>query len=268
MLTRLIRHLIKAEPTYRGGLYKAFNGLTWTENRLPRLTYEQLGYGKNKEGLLKKNYINEEEMERVSSILQRRSSGRGHHMTSVALSFRGERKNSRSQGWCLLSLVISRMRRPALETVEVHYRSTEAILKFGADLVLLNWVFERLGLQPDRVTFRFANIHLSGVYLPTLFQFWDPEDFINLVHETDMDFFKRGLRWLLRSSYKEDQWFPFSPENVQHKINWTRGEPKKIVKILDPLYKKYGYDLPHLHHQKATYEVRRKRSVEEEDSAD
>lgn len=265
MLTRLIRHLIRAEPTFRGGLYKLFNGLTWTEKKLPSLTYNDLGYGNNKEGLLRKNYIDEEEFERVDSILRRRASGRGHHMTSVALSFRGQKKNTKSQGWCLLSLVVSRMRRPALETVEIHYRSTEAILKFGADIVLLNWVFERLNLNPDQIKFRFANIHVSGVYLPTLFRFWEPEEFIEFVHEHDMDFFKRGLRWLLRSSYTQDQWFPFSPENVQHRINWERGDPPKIVKILDPLYRKYGYDLPTLHHQKATYEVRRKRSVEEEE---
>lgn len=265
MYTRLIRHLIRAEPTFRGGLYKLFNGLTWTEKRLPKLSYADLGYGKNKDGLLRKNYINEEELERVDSILKRRAGGRGHHNTSVALAFRGEKKHSRSQGWCLLSLVVSRMRSPARETVEIHYRSTEAILKFGADLVLLDWVFKRLGLDPDQITFRFANIHISGVYLPTLFQFWEPEEFIDLVHRSDMDFFKRGLRWLLRSSYKKDQWFPFSPENVQHKINWSRGDPKQIVKILDPLYRKYGYDLPKLHHTKDTYVTRRKKSVEDED---
>lgn len=264
MLTRLIRHLIRSEPTFRGGLYKLFNGLTWTEKSLPSLTYSDLGYGKNKEGLLRKNYIDEEELDRVDSLLKRRAGGRGHHMTSVALSFRGEKKHTKSQGWCLLSLVVSRMRRPAMETVEIHYRSTEAILKFGADLVLLNWVFERLSLNPDQIKFRFANIHVSGVYLPTLFQFWEPEEFIEFVHANDMDFFKRGLRWLLRSSYTKDQWFPFSPENVQHRINWERGDPPRIVEILDPLYRKYGYDLPKLHHQKATYETRRKRSVEEE----
>lgn len=265
MLTRMIRHLIRREPTYRGGLYKLFNGFTWTENSLPSLTYNQLGYGNNKEGLLRKNYIDENELDRVDQILKRRGSGRGHHMTSVALSFRGQKKNTKSQGWCLLSLVVSRMRRPALETVEIHYRSTEAILKFGADLVLLQWVFDRLGLAPDKITFRFANIHLSGVYLPTLFQFWEAEEFIDLVHRTDMDFFKRGLRWLLRSSYEKDQWFPFSPENVQHKINWERGDPPAIVKILDPLYQKYGYDLPRLHHQKASYVTRRKQSMNEEE---
>jgi hypothetical protein len=248
---------VRTEPTFRGGLYKLFNGLTWTEKKLPSLTYSDLGYGKNKDGLLRKNYINEEELERVDSILKRRAGGRGHHMTSVALAFRGEKKHTRSQGWCLLSLVVSRMRRPAMETVEIHYRSTEAILKFGADLVLLNWVFERLNLNPDQVTFRFANIHLSGVYLPTLFQWWEPEDFIQFVHKHDRDFFKRGLRWLLRR-------FPFSPENVQHRINWERGDPPRIVKILDPLYQKYGYDLPKLHHNKSTYQVRRKRSVEDE----
>lgn len=264
MLTRLVRHLIRSEPTFRGGLYKLFNGLTWTEKSLPKISYDNLGYGKNKDGLLRKNYINEEELDRVDSILKKRAGGRGHHMTSVALSFRGEKKHTRSQGWCLLSLVVSRMRRPAMETVEIHYRSTEAILKFGADLVLLNWVFERLSLNPDKITFRFANIHVSGVYLPTLVQFWEQEEFIQFVYRNDPDFFKRGLRWWLRSSYTRDQWFPFSPEEVQHKINWERGNPEQVVNLIEPLFIKHGYDLPKLHHKKSTYVTRRKKSVEEE----
>src|SRR5690606_17255765 len=151
MYTRLIRHLIKAEPTYRGGLYKLFNGLTWEEKRLPNLTYEDIGYKANKDGQLRRNYINSEEFDRVKSILERRSRGKGHHMTSVALNFRGQKKNNRSQGWCLLSHLISRMKRPELETVEIHYRSTEAIFKFHADLVLMRWVFQELGLNPAKI---------------------------------------------------------------------------------------------------------------------
>jgi|SRR5690606_14347725 len=264
--TRLIRKLVREEPTFRGGLYKLFNGFTWEEKRLPDLTYEQLGFKGHKDRQLKKNYINEEEFQRVEEILTRRSRGRGHHMTSVALSFRGEAKRRQSQGWCLLSMVISRMRRPALETVEFHYRSTEAIFKFGADLVLMKWVFNRLNLNPDLIRWRFANIHLSGVYLPTLFNWWDPIDFLQFVHDNDIDFFKRGCRWLLRSSYTEDQFFPYSPEQVQHKINWSHSEyhPSEIVKFLEPLYVAYGYDLPKLHHQRETYQTRRKKSVEED----
>lgn len=265
MLLKLIRHLIVEEPIFRGGLYKLFNGLTWETKRLPKITYDDIGYKNNKDGQLRKNYINSEEFDRVKSILERRSRGKGHHNTSVGLSFRGQQKNSRSQGWCLLSMVISRLKRPAMEVVEIHYRSTEAIFKFHADLVLLNWVFEELGLEPDRVKFRFANIHLSGVYLPVLLQYWETKDFIQFVDKYDPDFLKRGLRWLLRSSYTEDQWFPFSPEQVMHKLNWERGDPKRIVKILDPLYRKYGYDPPRLHHQRDTYVTRRKKGVEEED---
>lgn len=264
MLTKLFRHLIREEPTYRGGLYKAFNGLTWEIKKLPSLTYSDIGYKANKDGQLRKNYINPEEFARVKAILERRSRGRGHHSTSVGLSFRGQQKNARSQGWCLLSLVVSRMRRPEMETVEIHYRSTEAIFKFHADLVLMRWVFEELGLKPDKVTFRFANIHFSGVYLPVLLQYWDPEDFVKFVYDTDRDFFKRGLRWLLRSSYTEDQWFPFSPEQVMHRLNWERGDPKQLVKLIDPLYRKLGYDLPKLHHQRDTYVTRRSKSMEEE----
>jgi len=265
MLTRLIRHLIRLEPAYRGGLYKLFNGLTWEEKRLPSLTYDDIGYKNNKDGQLRKNYINEEELDRVDSILKKRSGGRGHHNTSVALAFRGEKKASKSQGWCLLSLVVSRMKSPAREIVEIHYRSTEALFKFHADLVLMQWVFNRLSLDPDAVKFRFANIHLSGVYLPVLFQYWDQEDFIDFVDKNDRDFLKRGLRWFLRSCYTKDQWFPFSPENVMHKLNWERGDPRTAVKILDPLFRKYGYDLPKLHHQKDSYVTRRKKSVEEEE---
>src|SRR5262252_4766081 len=105
MMLRLIRSLIRGEPTFRGGLYKLFNGFTWEQKKLPSLSYDDIGYKNNKDGQLRKNYIDSEEFERVRGILQRRSRGKGHHMTSVALSFRGQQKNSRSQGWCLLSLV-------------------------------------------------------------------------------------------------------------------------------------------------------------------
>lgn len=266
MLTRLIRKLVRDEPFYRGGLYKQFSGITWEEKKLPKLTYEELGFKGYKENQLKKNYINEDEVQRVEDILTRRSQGKGHHMTSVALNFRGEAKRRQSQGWCLLSMVVSRTKRPAAEIIEFQYRSTEAIFKFGADLVLMDWVLNRLNLNPDLIRWRFANIHLSGVYLPTLFNWWEPRDFLQFVHDNDMDFLKRGCRWLLRSSYTEDQFFPYSPEQVQHKINWNHSEyhPSEIVNFLEPLYVKYGYDLPKLHHQRETYRTRRKKSVEEE----
>lgn len=270
--TRLIRHLVRADPTFRGGLYKLFNGLTWEEKRLPRLTYDDIGYKAAKEKQLFRNYVNEDEFERVESILKRRARGKGHHMTSVALAFRGRQKSRKSQGWCLLSMVISRMRRPALETVELHYRSTEAIFKFGGDLCLMNWIFNRFNLNPDLVRWRFANIHLSGIYLPVLFQFWEPLDFLQFVHDNDMDFFKRGTRWLLRAAYKppesiskDGQFFPYSPENIQHRILWERCDPAAIVNFLEPLYLKYGYDLPKLFHQRSTYVTRQKKRDDEED---
>jgi hypothetical protein len=212
------------------------------------LNYARLGYGKNKAKQLERNYINPGELERVKQILIKR---KDHQFTSVAMMMRGGVKDSRSMGWCMLNTIITTG--PKLPTVvEVQYRSTELILKFGADIIFLrDLLYGRLKITPDRIRFRFANAYLSGVFFPTYCRFNDPIEFLELLWKNDRKLFSGGTRFFLRSSYKQDQRFPYSPENQQHKFLWSRFTKKEISSIRDYLHekhKKIGKPLPKTHH--------------------
>lgn len=253
----LIKKIILAPAVKYSGVRKIVQDIHVSTPELPVLTYDQIGYGRNKFTQLKRNYVNEEEFERVRSILAKRSS---HEYTSVAASLRGAKKDSRSQGWCMLDLVVSRTK--GIETVDINYRSTEVTLKFGGDLCFLPWVFEQLGLAPTLIRFHFVNLYLSGVFLPTLSKFWDPLQLLEFIREHDSRLFSAGTRYMLRSCYTRDQVFPYSPEQQQHKFLWSRFKPQEIRRIRDYLeeaHKGFGKPLPKTHHRAGEYVPRGKR---------
>lgn len=243
---KLIYRVVDSNPFMYNGLRKIVQNLNWEIPAIPTLTYDDLGYSKNKLKQLERNYINVEELARVKAILEKR---KGQSLTSVALNMRGAKKDSRSMGWCMLNVVVTRT--PKTENVEIHYRSTELILKFGGDLVFLPTVFERIGVEPKVVRFHFANAFLSGVFLPTyLASLDDPLVFLKYMRRKDSTHFQVGTRFLLRSAMKEDQRFPYSPENQQHKFMWGRIPKPKIRTMRDYLteeHKKFGRPLPVAH---------------------
>ena len=152
-------------------------------------------------------------------------------------------------GWCMLSIVVTRSNK--VETVEIQYRSTELILKFGGDLAFLPGIFERLGVDPSVVRFRFANAFFSGVFLPTLLAYQSaPIAFLDKMRRSDVKHFQAGTRFLLRSTLRSDQRFPYSPENQQHKFMWSRIPIRQIREVRDYLieqHKKFGRPLPTAH---------------------
>ena len=228
---------------------KVVQDITYTRFWLPTWRLEDWGYGRNKIAQLNRNYVNEEEFDRVRSVLSKRNLNK---YTSVALNLRGKPKDSRSQGWCMLSLVISRTKE--WTSVEVQYRTTEIILKFAADVWFLGELCSRLGIEPERYTFRFANCALSGAYFPYLVDKLDLVKFLNYVETVDKDFFLRTTRFLLKSSYKRDQYHPFSPERLSHRFLWERGTPQQIADIrryLEPLHRATGRPLPKDFHDKS-----------------
>lgn len=241
---------------------KVVQDITFTTDHLPTWKLEDWGYGGNKEKQLERNYVNPEEFERVRQILQRRADNK---YTSVALSLRGKPKDARSQGWCMLSLVISRNR--DWHSVEVQYRTTELVLKFAADVWFLRKILTDLNIKPDVCRFRFANCALSGAYFPYLVDKLDLVKFLKMVHRADQEFFFRTTRFLLKATYKQDQFHPFSPERVSHKFLWeraSRSEVKRINNFLEPLHKATGRPLPKDFHDKS-YVPKGQRSQDEED---
>ena len=248
---QLILSAIERPAFLYSGVRKILQDVTWVcpwSEFKHDLTYARLGYGKNKAKQLDRNYINPAEFNRIRQILDKR---KDHQFTSVAMLMRGGEKDSRSMGWCMLNTIITSG--PKLPTtVEVQYRSTELILKFGADLVFLQELLtQRLGVEPDVIRFRFANAYLSGVFFPTFCRFHDPIDFLELLWKKDRKLFAGGTRFFLRSTYKKNQSFPYSPENQQHKFLWSHFSPGEIHRIRDYLHEKHvkiGKPLPNVHH--------------------
>src|SRR6185369_17131685 len=112
-----------------------------------KLSYADLHYTLAKRRQLARNYWDQEEVDAAREKLVAREGKKDH--TSVSIQLRGQKKDSRSQGYCMQNLVIS-MSRTALE-VDVYYRSTELIQKFAADLVFFSEqlppLFEQLSLK-------------------------------------------------------------------------------------------------------------------------
>jgi len=166
----------------------------------------------------------------------------------------------------MLSLVISRNK--DWHSVEVQYRTTEAILKFAADVWLLRKLLEeRFEIKPDVCRFRFANCALSGAYYPYLVDKLDIVQFLHKTYQADPEFSLRTTRFLLKSSYKQDQFHPFSPERVSHRYLWERAPARQIKAIreyLEPLHRASGRPLPKDFHDKS-YIPKGQRNREEND---
>lgn len=243
----LILQLIKTEPLLYAGVRKIVQGVTWVApDPWPKLTYQDLGYGTNKFKQLQRNYFDKDELARVKSLLAKR---KGSAFSAIAMNMKAGKKDSRSMGHCMQTLVLSFT--PKVLTAELQYRSTEAILKFGGDVVFLPWIFEQLEIEPNLTRFHFANAYLSGVFFPTLFTSWNPVSFLELLWAHDQKLFAGGTRFLLRSAYRQDQKFPYSPEQLQHRFLWERVGKAKIKQIKEYLIEKhetFGKPLPTLHH--------------------
>lgn len=253
----LVRQVIRQPAFLYSGVRKIVQDVTWEIpwEFYPELDYGDLGYGDNKFKQMCRNYLDEDELERVRSLLDRRA---GQSFSSVAMSLRGARKDSRSMGHCMQSLVLSFTKDDS--NAEVQYRSTELVQKFGADLVFIRWLLAQLDFPPDLVRFRFANAYLSGVFFPTLCAHWgDPIDFLEYLWEHDQRLFAGGTRFFLRSAYREEQHFPYSPENLQHRFAWANLDMPSIAEWLEEKHLEFGKPLPKIHHDK-NYVPRGKRA--------
>jgi len=231
------------------GPRKMLQDITFTvedpAHQLSRLNYADIGYGSNKQKQLIRTYWNEAEADRVRQVLTRRGD---QSFTSVAMSMRNQAKDSRSMGWCMNSLVVTRMRRERFESVEIQYRSSELTMKFGGDLCFVPWMFRELGLDPQIVRFRFSNAYFSGVYFAYLSYHWlgGPVAFLEYLWKNDRRLFQHGTGHFFRSTSARNQEFKYSPENLAHRFGWRQmpKEMKKAYQYLKERYKQMGRPMP------------------------
>jgi len=129
---------------------------------------------------LSRNYLNKPSLEAARNKLIERTKKKADY-SSVMVSMQAMDKDGRSQGHCLAYTIVTH--NPKNYTtgkpevfVDVYYRVTEVIKKFGADLIFLHdVVIPQILVEPyflpediTKVTFHFSNIYFSPLFLPIM----------------------------------------------------------------------------------------------------
>lgn len=190
MITDLCLKVAKSKNGLYTGVRKVVQGVTHELTELPTVDLAQLGYRGGKVAQLMRNYFNQSEVDAARTKLAAR---RKSPHTSVALNTLGEKKDSRSQGHCIRSIIVTQT--PKWTEVDVIYRSTELIQKHTADYVLLPIILERLELAHTPRIYRlyFANCFLTALFAPILFQHTDPIEFYETLKEHDPRYYRTFL---------------------------------------------------------------------------
>ena len=218
MLVDLCYKVAKMPGIYTG-VRKVVQGVTHEITDLPEVDLEQLGYRGGKVAQLMRNYFNQAEVDAARiKLAARRSSPH----TSVALNTLGEKKDSRSQGHCIRSIIITQT--PKWTEVDVIYRSTELIQKHTADYVLLPLILDKLGLahKPRIYRMYFANCFLTALFAPILFQHTDPIQFYEHLKEHDPKYFRTFLNATAKFYEKDCRY------NYKHRIKMWEISQKKL----------------------------------------
>jgi len=190
MLIGLIKHAVALPTFVLHGVRKIVQGVRWDEKELPPALdiLRDLGYKPVKVTRLLNLYYNKEEVAKAKAKLKQRV---GEEHSSVSILTRNmEKTHPITQGWCIQNVVISQRwhRKELTTTADVFYRSTEAIMKFGADITLLHNIFDGVGVKPSVVRFYFANLYVSAVFFPLLFRHTDGVAFFQHIRKHDPAF--------------------------------------------------------------------------------
>lgn len=190
MLIGLIKHAV-AQPTFvLHGVRKIVQGIAWQEETLPPSLdiLRDLGYRPVKVTRLMNLYYNGADVEKAKAKLKERI-GEEHSSVSI-ITKNMEKTHPKAQGHCIQNIVISQRwkSKQCITTADVFYRSTEAIMKFGADITLLHNYFDALGVNPSPIRFYFANLYVSAVFFPLLFRHTDGVKFMEHVRRHDKAF--------------------------------------------------------------------------------
>lgn len=190
MIVGLIEHAVAQPAFVIHGVRKIVQGVYWEMDRLPPAMdiLKDLGYTPMKLTRLKNLYYNREEVAKAIAKLKQRQ---GEEHSSVSILTRNmEKTHPQAQGWCIQNIVLSEtwQRKERRVTADVFYRSTEAILKFGADLSLLHAIFDEVGVSPSPVRFYFANLYVSAVFFPLLFRHTDGVKLLEHIRKHDKRF--------------------------------------------------------------------------------
>lgn len=178
------------------------------------MKYHDMGYGvrSTKEQQLRRNYLNEEKCMEVNRALKRRIFKEKKKQSTLQLilqnkpkkgSSRGggdEKTNKHNQGFCMMGLVVSHFNidKKDMIYITINYRTTEMICKFLADLkflheVVIPMLLKDIDIPIKEVRFNFATVYLSVMFLPVVYQFIYPHEFLKGIDNKDPRFFKTAM---------------------------------------------------------------------------
>lgn len=195
-------YLTSSGRKYISNFYLEIPGSAWEEGFRPSLV--DLGYGgksSTKFNQLSKTYLNRPAVEAAMVRMRSRVETK-KDFTSVAISTFAGAKDSRSQGHCMNSIVLTYIPRPAdgktLYYIDVHYRQTEIIKKFGADLLFLSEVvvpmLELEGVKITAVRFFFSNVFFSALFIAILYPWLTPQELWRKIDKSGMRAQDRSFR--------------------------------------------------------------------------
>ena len=215
---------VAAMPGIYTGVRKIVNGVTHELTELPQVDLAQLGYRGGKVAQLMRNYFNDDEVEAAKIKLAAR---RKSPHTSVALNTLGQKKDTRSQGHCIRSIIITQT--PKWTEVDVIYRSTELIQKHTADYALLPIILDKLELahKPRAYRLYFANCFLTALFAPILFQHTDAIEFYEHLKKSDPRYFRTFLN--ATAKFYE----PLNRYSYKHRVKmWEMAQKELDCKTL------------------------------------
>lgn len=140
----------------------------WDMKSMPPIS--EFGYrGTQKMAQLRKNYRNEEEVQRVKKIIQADIKKGTRPITSRTLLLKGVEQKATGQDHCMTTVTFHVPKMEPAVRVDVVYRTTEVAKKFPADLFFLDELFrDVLGSvdKPLLVRFYFISLYGSSVFWP------------------------------------------------------------------------------------------------------
>lgn len=163
---------------------------------LPNIDLRTFGYAgwPAKEKQLDRNYFNLEELTKLNTIMKKRA---GKGQSCVTARFGGPvQKGEDSMGYCMqtisLNYITKGVNGKPTRVVEVHYRATELLKKFVADMIYLQEKVLPIVLdglpEPTAIRFHFQTIDVNHLYVNIICQQMDLERIYRTLVE-------RGDKW-------------------------------------------------------------------------
>ena len=179
-----VTQLIIEEPTCYASSRKIHTNkcieIPWEEFTpiLPDIDLTQFGYAgwPAKEKQLDRNYLNESELRKLNSIMRKRGS---KGQSCVTGRFGGPvAKGEDSMGYCMQTISLNYITKSVegvpCRVVEVHWRATEILKKFVADMIYLQEKVLPMILdgipEPTAIRFHFQTIDVNPLYVNIMVQ--------------------------------------------------------------------------------------------------